>query len=149
MIDYYFKKTIKENRPSGGGRCRPTAPARGRMTTTVRKQLRNFFISNLAVAVAVAAAASHMHDGTEWRGVAWHGEACVFSGRLWTSGVRFYDVGRGREKKKEKRVSFSTEEDIGGCIKPCPFSLYLSIHHPHGNAAFAFSQRLRRPFRAR
>ena len=48
------------------------------MTARVRKQLRNFFISNLAVAVA----ASHMHDGTAWHGMAWQGdsgEACVFS----------------------------------------------------------------------
>lgn len=52
------------------------------MTTGVRKQLRNFFISNLAVAAAeraAARAASHMHDGTAWHGVAWRGRACVFA----------------------------------------------------------------------
>ena len=75
------------------------------MTTTVRKQLRNFFISNLAVAVAAAAAAaSHMHDG-----MAWHGQACVFSVSessaldFWRQVLRR----RGRERKRKEYLSLS------------------------------------------
>ena len=87
------------------------------MTTGVRKQLRNFFISNLAV--AAARAASHMHDGTAWRGVAERACSPLRSRRLWTSGVRFYEGGGGGGGGERNRKSISLslsaeeEEDIG------------------------------------
>ena len=83
------------------------------MTTGVRKQLRNFFISNLAV--AAARAASHMHDGTAWRGVAWQGvrvrrcgvggSGLLASGFMTDGGV---EIQRGRKRKENL-----TWEDIG------------------------------------
>ena len=134
MIDYYFKKTIKENRPRGGVECSGQhSGGRGRMTTGVRKQLRNFFISNLAVA------ASHMHDGTAWRGVA--GRACSplrSRRRLWTSGVRFYDGRRrGRDRGSEKEKRESDLERYWGCIKKAPSYIDLHIYPscPTGNLA--------------
>ena len=82
------------------------------MTTGVRKQLRNFFISNLAV--AAARAASHMHDGTARHGAAWRGvrvlrcgvgSGLLASGFMTDGGV---EIQRGRKRKENL-----TWEDIG------------------------------------
>ena len=88
------------------------------MTTGVRKQLRNFFISNLAVAAAAAArAASHMHDGTAWRGVAWQGvrvRRCGVGGGSGLLASGFMTDGGGAEiEGARKRKENLTWEDIG------------------------------------
>ena len=90
------------------------------MTTGVRKQLRNFFISNLAVAAAAAAAAraaSHMHDGTAWRGVAWQGvrvRRCGVGGGSGLLASGFMTDGGGAEiEGARKRKENLTWKDIG------------------------------------